>query len=173
MRDFAPWFLVAACALAACSSTPSAPAPASGSSTARAPALHATATDGRDVDIDAALKSGRTVVLVFWQTWCASCLAEAPQLAAASRAHPDELLFVGVVPGPDGTVDEEELARLVKRFDLPYAQIRDRDLSWSRAFDVRGTPTLIALRADGSAGWRDRRPPADWSALHGELRSRR
>jgi len=168
MRMFVALFAVVS--LSACSA--SKPAPTAAREPARAPTMHATAIDGREVDLDSASKSGRTVVLVFWQTWCASCLAEAPHLAATARAHPDELLFVGVVPGPDADVDEEEIARIVKRYDLPYAQIRDRDLAWSRAFDIRGTPTLIALRPDGREGWRDHRAPADWSALHAEMRSR-
>lgn len=169
MRTFVAIFAVVS--LSACSASQA--TPAQSHEDARPPTLHATALDGRDVDLGAALESGRTVVLVFWQTWCASCLAEAPALAAAARAHADELVFVGVVPGPDGDVDEDELARLVKRFDLPYAQVRDRDLAWSRAFAIRGTPTLVALRADGREGWRDHHAPADWSALHAELRSPR
>ncbi|HTF89310.1 MAG TPA: TlpA disulfide reductase family protein [Planctomycetota bacterium] len=158
-------------ALAACS-TP-APHPAANTAVARPPSMRATAIDGKTVDLAAALESGRTVVLVFWQTWCASCLAEAPDLATAARAHPDEIMFVGIVPGPDGTVDEAKLESLVQRFGLPYAQVRDRDLAWSQAFTVTGTPTLIALRADGTAGWRDHRPPADWLALHRSMRAPR
>lgn len=140
---------------------------------ARLPVGTVTDMEGRQVDVSGALRSGRTVVLVFWQTWCATCLVEAPELAAAARAHGDEILFVGVIPGPDGTVNDDEVRRLVKRFDLPYAQVRDRDLTWSQTFAVTGTPTLIALTADGQQGWRHHRPPADWSALHRQLRGLR
>ena len=158
-------------ALATCAAPP--PEPTERAVPTRVSTLSARAIDGSAVDFAQALDSGRTVVLVFWQTWCASCLAEAPQLAAAAREHPDELVFVGIVPGPDGTVDEAELRRLVQRFDLPYPQVRDRELVWSKAFRITGTPTLVALRADGSAGWRDHRPPADWLALHRKLRGAR
>lgn len=170
---FRAWSLaLIACALAACGST-RAESGAAPASNARPPVMQAQAIDGRDVDLASALASGKTVVLVFWQTWCASCLAEAPELAAAAREHPNELAFVGVVPGPDDTVDANELARLVKRFELPYPQLRDRDLAWSRAFAIQGTPTLVALRADGSEAWRGHRAPADWLALHRQIRAAR
>lgn len=166
------WLAALACAFAACASTPDEPAAPSVAG-GRAPATQVTAIDGRSVDVAAALASGKTVVLVYWQTWCASCIAEAPALARAAREHAGELAFVGIVPGPDDTVDAAELEKLVERFDLPYPQVRDRDLSWSRAFAVQGTPTLVALRADGSEAWRGHRPPADWLALHRQARAAR
>lgn len=155
--------------LASCSS--SSPRTEHAAKGARPPTLVAAATDGRSIDLGAELRAGRTVVLVFWQTWCAPCLAEAPRLAQAARQHAGEIAFVGVVSGPDGTVDEEELARTVDRLGLPYPQMRDTDLAWSRAFAIRGTPTIVALRADGSAGWSDHHAPADWNALHAAMRS--
>lgn len=105
-------------------------------------------------------------MLVFWQTWCASCVAEAPDLAAAAREHADDWYFVGVVPGPDRIVDDREVERVSAELHLPYSHVRDRDGAWSNALAVAGTPTLIALARDGTVGWRGNRPPADWTALH-------
>lgn len=139
----------------------------------RPPIERFTAFDGRDVDIARELGAGRTVVLVFWQTWCAPCRAEAPRLREAARAHADDIVFVGVVSGPDSTVDETELRRVVADLDLPYAELRDRDGSWSRAFEVSATPTLIALGPDGREAWRGHRAPADWLELHRTLRAKR
>lgn len=138
-----------------------------------APSLRVASLSGDTTDLGAALASGRSVMLVFWQTWCASCLAEAPELAAAAREHGDEWTFLGVVPGPDELVDDGEVERVAAAHGLPYPQYRDRDASWSRTFGVTGTPTLIALRPDGSEGWRGHRPPADWTALHHELHAER
>jgi thiol-disulfide isomerase/thioredoxin len=153
--------------LCACAST--AREPRAGS--ARLPATSFTAFDGRTVDLARELAADRTVVLVFWQTWCASCLGEAPRLREAARAHADELVFVGVVSGPDSAVDEAELKRVVTRLDLPYPELRDRDGAWSKAFGVTATPTLVALRPDGSEGWRAQHAPADWLAVHRALRA--
>jgi len=161
--------VVALCALSAACASPSAAAPTAH----RVPASSATALDGRTIDVERELAAGRTVVLVFWQTWCGPCLAEAPKLREAARRHAGELSFVGVVSGPDGVVDDAELARVVARLELPYVQLRDRDSSWSRAFEVSATPTLIALRVDGSEGWRAHRPPDDWLAVHRGLRAGR
>lgn len=154
---------------AACASTD--PAPRGG--TARVPATSFTAFDGRAIDLARELAAGRTVVLVFWQTWCGPCRAEAPKLRDAARAHASELVFVGVVSGPDSVVDEQELARIVERLGLSYPELRDRDGAWSKAFGITATPTLVALRPDGTEGWRAHHAPADWLAVHRALRSER
>ncbi|MFQ5655637.1 MAG: TlpA family protein disulfide reductase, partial [Planctomycetota bacterium] len=77
----------------------------------------------------------------------------------------DAIQFVGVIPGPDENVDEEEVRRLAKSFRLPYPQARDRDLSLTRRFGVRGTPTIIVLGPGGVVRYRGHSLPADLEAL--------
>lgn len=121
--------------------------------------------DGARHDLDAALASGRPVLLVFWQSWCASCLEEAPRLARDSRDLWRRVDFVGVVPGPDASVDEAALDQAIEKYDLPYPQVRDRDLSLTRRFAVDGTPTLILLGEGGQVLYRGHRPPKSWSTF--------
>ena len=116
-------------------------------------------------DLDADLAAGRPVALIFWQTWCASCLRETPVLASASRAFGDRIRFFGVIPGPDAVVDESEITRTVDSFDIPYPQLRDRDLSLTRLFDVQGTPTILVLGPDKRVLYRGHAPPEDWASL--------
>ena len=121
--------------------------------------------DGASHDLQASLRAGRPVALVFWQSWCASCLQEAPGLATAARELEGRLQFVGVVPGPDESVDESALDAAIARFDLPYPQVRDRDLALTRRFDIEGTPTIVVLGAGGRVVYRGHRAPEDWTAL--------
>ncbi len=120
---------------------------------------------GTSHDVQASLRAGRPVALVFWQSWCKSCLEEAPGLAAAARELDGRLQFVGVVPGPDASVDEAALDAAIARFELPYPQVRDRDLSLTRRFEIEGTPTIVVLGAGGQVVYRGHRAPEDWAAL--------
>jgi thiol-disulfide isomerase/thioredoxin len=116
-------------------------------------------------DLDAALAAGERVVLVFWQTWCGPCRAEAPEVAAAAQADRDGLRFYGVVPGRDDTVDDDEVRRVAKAWGYAFPQVRDRDLALSRRFGVTGTPTVLVLGPGAGLLHTGRAPPDDWSAL--------
>lgn len=118
-----------------------------------------------DMDGVAHSLSGRPVALVFWQTWCASCKREAPEVTAAARRNEGRIQFLGVVPGSDEDVDDREVEQVAREWGLAYPQVRDRDLGLSDHYDVEGTPTIIVLDAGGQVRYRGHRPPADWGAL--------
>lgn len=121
--------------------------------------------DGNTADLSRTMEAGKPVALVFWQTWCASCLAEAPELVEAARMYGDEIAFFGVVPGPDDTVDDGKVREVAGRLGLSYPQIRDRDLALTRRFSVEGTPTILVLESEGKLLYRGHRVPDDWSSL--------
>jgi thiol-disulfide isomerase/thioredoxin len=118
---------------------------------------------GQTHDIDAVLRDGRPVALIFWQTWCAPCIEEAPKLAADARKFGDDILFLGVVSGPDEYVDDREVEAKSTELGLPYPQVRDRDLSLSDRYEVEGTPTIVVLGTGGRILFHGHRRPADWS----------
>lgn len=132
----------------------------------RAPLL-LTDMEGRTHDVDALLRRDRPVALVFWQTWCESCIREAPGLAAAAREQDGRVEFFGVVPGTDEYVDDEEVRRTAAEMGLPYPQVRDRDLALTDRYGVQGTPTIVVLGAGGRILFQGHRPPGDWSAFAG------
>jgi len=128
-------------------------------------ALQVTSMDGAEVDLRADLEAGSPVALVFWQSWCQSCLREAPGIAAAHRALGDRIRFVGVISGPDKDVDEDAIRGVVDRLDLEYLHVSDRDLSLTRLFDVRATPTIVVLDAEGRVAYQDHQSPESWEAF--------
>jgi thiamine biosynthesis lipoprotein len=132
--------------------------------TENVPALlaHLEDVDGAVHDAAAAAREGKTVVLVFWQTWCQACRREAPQVAAAARRHGDAARFFGVVPGPDDLVDMDELRHAIQENGYRFPQIRDRDLALSRAFDVQSTPAIVVLDQDLAVIHRGSHLPAKW-----------
>lgn len=118
-------------------------------------------------DLDALLAEGQPVALIFWQTWCQSCIEEAPQLVQDSRAFGDRIAFFGVIPGPDKSVDEEAVDRAVAQFGFPHPQIRDRDLALTKRFGIEGTPTILVLGREREILYRAHELPSqqDWERL--------
>jgi len=105
-----PTLLLASLLVAACApetpQTPSAPVPADPPATAAAtappadpearperPGLRVETVDHGTFDL--AEQRGRWVVINFWATWCAPCLAEMPALNALDAAHED-IVVVGL-----------------------------------------------------------------------------
>lgn len=119
---------------------------------------------GRRHDLSQALAGGRSVALVFWQSWCAPCIREAPGLAAASQRLDGEVDFYGIVSGPDEVVDERAVTDTARRLQLPYPQVRDRSGELARRFEVVGTPTIVVIEPSGHVAFNGHEPPPAWSA---------
>jgi thiol-disulfide isomerase/thioredoxin len=163
MRHLAIVSAFVASVLSACGSNPPAPEPVS----------LAVAADWQIVDYDGTahaagsfLERGEPVVLVFWETWCGSCLAEAPHVQELHRTHPRVHVF-GVVAGAVGDTPEQEVRSTALRLGLTYPQVLDRDLALTNALAVRGTPTVVVLGRDGTVLSRGHELPTDWSAFGG------
>lgn len=121
-------------------------------------------TRGVEHDLEAALASGKSVAFVFFQPWCGSCKAEAPDVVRASRRFADSLQVVGVVSGPEGSVDEESVTSAIIGWGLTYPVVRDRDLALTERFDVKGVPTIVVVGPDGTVTYTANETPAQWRA---------
>lgn len=90
---------------------------------------------------------GRPVILNFWATWCPPCRAEMPALQNVANRYRDAGLVVLLV-------NEGEDAATIRGFltdigvDLPVAL--DRDGAVGSTYRVRGLPTTVFVRADGT-----------------------
>lgn len=127
--------------------------------------LALTDMEGEALDLGADLGAGRPVVLVFWQTWCGSCRAEAPEIVKASKRFAQRARFVGVVPGPDELVDDTEVRAVARDWNLPYRQVRDRDNALTSGLSIEGTPTIVVIGPDRAIRYRGHRLPGDWESL--------
>jgi len=125
-------------------------------------------TDGKRHDLEGALARGETVAFVFWQTWCESCAEEAPLIKAAAAQEQGKIHFVGVVPGKAETVDEAEVEQVRARWGYDFPQLRDADMSLTKALGVKGTPTIVVLGSERTVLYHAHRPPADWASLRGK-----
>ena len=94
---------------------------------------------------------GKVVIINFWATWCAPCLAELPTLQALSEiSDPDRISVI--------TVNVRQLKSQVTRFvaatslDLPVVLDPKGDIS--QTFEIRIYPTTLLIDTQGVAQWR-------------------
>ena len=121
--------------------------------------------DGQKIDLATEFASGKHVVLVFWQSWCSTCKAEAPGLAKMANELASQVVFIGVIPGPDKMIDDRRVDAFIESAGMTYPQIRDRDLSLTHNFAVKGTPTIIVIDPHQEVIYRGSHAPESWSSI--------
>lgn len=110
-----------------------------------APDFEASLLDGTRVKLSD--YRSQAVVLNFWATWCASCLAEIPEL---ERVHQERnqngLVVLGVNVG-----ESPARADGIFRGELgaSYASAADRDRVLARAYHVTGVPVTVFIDRTG------------------------
>ncbi|HUF23848.1 MAG TPA: TlpA disulfide reductase family protein [Vicinamibacterales bacterium] len=124
--------------------------------------------DGRTLTLDSL--RGRVVLLDFWATWCAPCLAEMPRLKKLHAAY-DRKDFVIIGISLD-TLDRRAFRSWVRRNGIEWPQVRDGrgyngDLA--RLFGVETLPVTVLLGRDGRVAHRDLRGERLETAIAGEI----
>ena len=118
-------------------------APAAHSSAAGAPrSLRGTTLTGRRFDLTTL--RGRRVVINFFAQWCPPCNAEAPDLAAFAKAHPD-IAFVGV----DVNDQAAKGRAFVHEYGLTYQVVSDPRGAIAAAWGVTSIPTTFFIDGGG------------------------
>lgn len=93
---------------------------------------------------------GKTVVLVFWATWCPDCRAEVPEIKAMhAAADPAKTVFVSV--SFDRSFDT--LVKYADENELPGVQLFDpsgkKESAIGADYHVKWIPSLYVIGPDG------------------------
>jgi len=91
----------------------------------------------------------KMVHLVFWATWCPSCIGEIPKLKKLHQAignKPYEILAIDV-----GVNDSlRKVQSFQKRYQMPYKILFDAKGEVSQKYGVMGIPTQIIIDKKGN-----------------------
>ncbi len=127
-----------------------------------APSLAVQDTHGKTVRLEE--YRGKYVLLDFWATWCAPCVAELPNLKAAYEKYHDKgFEIVGV--SLDETI--EPLADFVKARGIPWRQVHNATASGDLvgAYGISAIPATFLIAPDGTIVRLELRGPALLKAL--------
>jgi cytochrome c biogenesis protein CcmG/thiol:disulfide interchange protein DsbE len=96
---------------------------------------------------------GRPVILNFWASWCGPCRVEMPAFQAAFEQYEDDGLVILAVN--QTFIDNAEAAReFADEMGLTFPLARDDDGRVSEGlYQVRGLPTTVVIRPDGTVAF--------------------
>ena len=125
-----------------------------------------TATNGiadeAGVDFHLAELKGKPVLINFWATWCAPCIAELPALSRAAEDLADDGISVLLISIDRGGASKA-LPFLEKHGVDEVMLGFDPRASLSREMGVRGLPTSFLVNADQTKAWQFV-GPVEWDA---------
>lgn len=134
------WRLAAALVLvgvlAACSASPSAPAP------------HYSAHDRSGARVSLDDLRGMPALLTSWATWCKECKTLLPDLQRFSEQQGEDGVQV-VAVNINAPGSERSVAAIEQQYGMTMTRWRDVDNDFAQAFRSRGVPTSVLVDAHG------------------------
>lgn len=98
---------------------------------------------------------GKVVVLDFWSTWCAPCVASMPAMEKISKQHP-EVVFLFIATREKGKDAAQRVASYVKMNKFPVNVLMDQPMDQhpelfqvASAYKVDGIPTKVVIDRKG------------------------
>jgi cytochrome c biogenesis protein CcmG/thiol:disulfide interchange protein DsbE len=103
----------------------------------------AATVDGKKVSLSS--YKGRAVWLTFGATWCAACVAEAPDIQAASEKFKDRAVVLAIFIREDPATVRD----YANRVGLTYPKVADPDTRIASAYRVYGIPAHFFIDKSG------------------------
>lgn len=110
------------------------------------PALDATFADDRGQVLALRRLRGKSVLLVFWQSWSAPCIRELRRLQQLHDAGGERAPVIVAVNGGEARVVIEKVRRESK---LTFILVPDPDQRIARLYGVACWPTTVSINPDG------------------------
>ncbi len=86
------------------------------------------------------------VLLIFWASWCPSCVEEIPQLKTIYQKYPKNKLQLVAINVQES---QKDVQRFIKDNAIPYTVLLDQDGAVAARYDVAGLPASVLLAKGG------------------------
>jgi thiol-disulfide isomerase/thioredoxin len=100
--------------------------------------------DGNEISISEF--RGKTVLIDFWETWCAPCLASMPTLDRLMNEYSED--FVVLATSPLWSDSKEDVLRFKNNHDYTFYYVHANELA--NKLEIRGIPYKVYVAPDGS-----------------------
>lgn len=90
---------------------------------------------------------GQPVVINFWGTFCEPCVREMPEFERQYEKWKDQGLVILAINLSEDTLT---VNNFVKRFELTYPILRDKNRQTERNYGLRQYPTTFFVKPDGT-----------------------
>jgi len=113
----------------------------------------------------------RPIVLVFWASWCAPCLEEAPHLVELHGRYAEQVEFISV--SIDASEDHPKLRSVASELKIPYPVALDPDGEvLAKYASGTGIPLTFVIGRDGKVAYQHGNyEPGDEQALAEAIQS--
>ena len=98
---------------------------------------------------------GKVIVLDFWATWCAPCIAAMPAMKQLSNKHP-QVVFLFIATQENGADATQRVKAYVKKHQFPLNVLMDQPMfnnpkifSVANAYKVKGIPAKMVIDQQG------------------------
>lgn len=98
---------------------------------------------------------GKTVMLVFWATWCPHCRKEMPHISELYRRYRAQGLEIVAVTRHSKGQTDADVESYVKENGIPFPVAVDRKGATSQGFGVSGIPAAAIVDPQGKVVWRN------------------
>jgi len=89
---------------------------------------------------------GKVVLVNFWTSCCVNCMHVIPDLNELAAKYAPELVVIGVhAPRCSAERDLEQLEAAIRRHEISYPVVNDRDMRTWQAWEVDAWPTSILI----------------------------
>lgn len=89
---------------------------------------------------------GKTILIDFWETWCAPCLSLMPTLDRLMAEYSDD--FVVLATSPLWTDSESDVRRFIDSHDYGFYYVHANELA--NQLSIRGIPYKVYIHPDGT-----------------------
>jgi len=97
---------------------------------------------------------GKTVLLIFWATWCPDCLEELPYIEKLYKEYQleknENIIILGInTPNREVETDVKGITAFMKKNNYTFPTLMDEDGKVFEAYDIRTYPTTYFIDRNG------------------------